>query len=66
MRGAFLSLSGSSEVLKPSLLSLSWFARIWIWFVTARDKTLAWLQSKWTIGCKVLFEMSALDPGIEP
>ena len=29
------------KVLKPSLLSLSWFAKIWIWFVTARDKTHA-------------------------
>ena len=54
------------RVLKPKLLTLPWFARIWSSFVTARDKTLAWLQSKWTIGCKVLFEMSALDPGIEP
>ena len=33
------------RVLKPKLLTLPWFARIWSWFVTARDKTLAWLQS---------------------
>jgi hypothetical protein len=52
------------RVLKPKLLTLPWFAGIWSWFVTARDKTLAWLQMD--IRSKVLFEMSALDPGIEP
>jgi hypothetical protein len=49
------------RVLKPKLLTLPWFARIWSWFVTARDKTLAWLQSNWTIRSKVLCQLSILE-----
>lgn len=30
-------------ILKPKLLSLAWFAKMWSWFVTVRDTTLGWL-----------------------
>src|SRR6476660_9632648 len=31
-------------VLKPKLLTLSWFALAWRWFVTVRDKFIYWLR----------------------
>jgi hypothetical protein len=35
-------------VLKPKLLTLSWFALAWQWFVTVRDKFIYWLRRRWT------------------
>ena len=35
-------------VLKPKLLTLSWFAVAWQWFVTVRDKLICWLRQTWT------------------
>ena len=35
-------------VLKPKLLTLSWFAVAWQWFVTVRDKLVCWLRRTWT------------------
>src|ERR1700733_15769790 len=34
-------------VLKPKLLTLSWFAAAWHWFVTVRDKLIYWLRRTW-------------------
>ena len=33
-------------IVKPKLLTLSWFAKLWIWFVVCRGRVLAWLISK--------------------
>ena len=35
-------------VLKPKLLTLSWFAVAWQWFVTVRNKLVYWLRRTWT------------------
>jgi hypothetical protein len=35
-------------VLKPKLLTLSWFAVAWQWFVTVGDKLIYWLRRTWT------------------
>jgi hypothetical protein len=35
-------------VLKPKLLTLSWFAVAWHRFVTVRDKLIYWLRRTWT------------------
>ena len=45
-------------ILKPKLLTLPWFATIWTWFITTRDKTLGWLHGKWILGRKALFDLS--------
>ena len=34
-------------VLKPKLLTLTWFAVAWQWFVTVRDKLVYWLRQAW-------------------
>jgi hypothetical protein len=33
-------------VVKPKLLTLSWFARAWAWFVAVRDKTWRWVVKR--------------------
>ena len=33
------------RIVKPKLLKLPWFARLWNWFVAIRDRTLGWLRS---------------------
>jgi hypothetical protein len=33
-------------VVKPKLLTLSWFARAWVWFVAVRDKTWRWVVKR--------------------
>src|SRR6202048_238818 len=33
------------KTVKPKLLTLSWFAKLWAMFTTARDRTYAWLRS---------------------
>ena len=30
------------RLVKPRLLKLHWFARLWTWFVVVREKTLSW------------------------
>jgi hypothetical protein len=30
------------RVVKPRLLKIHWFARLWSWFVAIREKTLSW------------------------
>jgi hypothetical protein len=35
------------EVVKPKLLTLDWFARLWIRFVVLRRRAVGWLRS-WT------------------
>jgi hypothetical protein len=32
------------KIVKPKLLKLSWFARLWNWFVALRHRALAWLR----------------------
>ena len=31
------------RLVKPKLLKIYWFARLWSWFVIIREKTLGWL-----------------------
>ncbi|MGB6283476.1 MAG: hypothetical protein WBG18_03495, partial [Xanthobacteraceae bacterium] len=33
-------------VVNPKLLTLSWFARAWAWFVAVRDKTWRWVVKR--------------------
>ena len=33
------------RTVKPKLLTLNWFAKLWAMFTTARDRTYAWLRS---------------------
>jgi hypothetical protein len=33
------------RIVKPKLLKLPWFARLWNWFVTIRYRALGWLRS---------------------
>ena len=33
------------KIVKPKLLKLPWFARLWGWFVALRDRALGWLRS---------------------
>ena len=32
------------EIVKPKLLTLPWFARLWNWFVARRNNVLGWLR----------------------
>ena len=32
------------KIVKPKLLKLPWFARLWNWFVALRDRALGWLR----------------------
>ena len=51
------------EIVKPKLLTLPWFARLWNWFVSRRDSVLGWIGRTLTFdpsvalddppGCKV-------------
>ena len=36
-------------IMKPNLLTMPWFARIWGWFTAFRDNTLGWLRSTWKL-----------------
>jgi len=38
------------EIVKPKLLTLPWFARLWNWFVARRDRVLGWLCQAPTFG----------------
>ena len=38
------------EIVKPKLLTLPWFARLWHWFVARRDRALGWLCQALTFG----------------
>ncbi|MDB5569450.1 MAG: hypothetical protein JWN93_633 [Hyphomicrobiales bacterium] len=42
-------------VVKPKLLSMRWFARLWFWFVDVRTHVLAWLTSTraWSVALRV-------------
>ena len=42
-------------ILKPKLLTLPWFAKIWSWFVPIRKKLLQWFHRKWIVGAQILF-----------
>lgn len=33
--------------VKPKLLTLSWFARLWMWFIAIRDSILRGLRRAW-------------------
>jgi hypothetical protein len=33
------------RVVKPKLMTLGWFAKIWTWWVALRDKVTAWASS---------------------
>ena len=33
------------RIVKPKLLKLRWFARLWNWFVALRERALVWLRS---------------------
>lgn len=35
------------EVVKPKLLMLPWFAKVWGWFTDLRDQLLTWIRSTW-------------------
>jgi hypothetical protein len=35
------------NIVKPKLLTLPWFAKIWNWFVAIRGKFLQWLRRQW-------------------
>ena len=41
-------------VVKPKLMTLSWFAEIWIGFVAIRERILRWLRRKWAWRHRVL------------
>lgn len=43
------------RVVKPKLMMLGWFARMWIWFVTFRNKVIPWPS-------KIPLEASRLSP----
>lgn len=32
------------RIVKPKLLTLAWFARLWRWFVVLRGRALRWLR----------------------
>jgi hypothetical protein len=32
------------KIVKPKLLTLPWFARLWSWLLTVRDHALAWFR----------------------
>jgi len=32
------------RIVKPKLLTLPWFARLWNWFVVLRGRALAWFR----------------------
>ena len=32
------------KIVKPKLLKLPWFARLWGWFVALRDRALGWFR----------------------
>jgi hypothetical protein len=32
------------KIVKPKLMSLPWFARLWSWFVALRGRALRWLR----------------------
>lgn len=38
------------EIVKPKLLTLPWFARLWNWVVARRDGVLGWLSRILTSG----------------
>ncbi len=39
-------------IVKPKLLQLPWFRKLWTWFVGIRGKALGWLRRKWMLGFK--------------
>jgi hypothetical protein len=43
------------KLVKPQLLKLPWFARVWTWFVGARRQSWLWLLAKWTRGRKTAY-----------
>ena len=43
------------RVVKPKLMMLGWFAKLWVWFVTLRNKVIPWPS-------KIPLEASRLSP----
>ena len=43
-------------IVKPRLLELAWFARLWGWFVAIRDPALRWLLTRaaWILRLRIL------------
>lgn len=38
------------EIVKPKLLTLPWFARLWSWFASRRERVLGWFFQALTFG----------------
>jgi hypothetical protein len=34
------------RMVKPKLMTIGWFARMWTWFVDLRDKVIAWVSRR--------------------
>lgn len=43
--GSLLVVDRLFKIVKPKLLKLPWFARLWNWFVAVRERALVWLRS---------------------
>ena len=44
------------EIVKPKLLTLPWFARLWNWFIVRRDLALGWLCQALTLGHSIVLD----------
>ena len=42
------------KIVKPKLLTLSWFLVLWMWFCSARDSTFSRVRTAWTRTRKAL------------
>ena len=44
--GSLLIVEGLFRMVKPKLMTIGWFARMWTWFVDLRDKVIAWVSRR--------------------
>lgn len=44
--GSLLIVERLFRAVKPKLMTIGWFARMWTWFVGLRDKVIAWVSRR--------------------
>ena len=49
------------KIVKPKLLTLSWFLVLWMWFCSARDSTFSRVRTAWTRTRKALEQCVGRD-----
>ena len=44
--GSLLIVERLFRTVKPKLMTIGWFARMWTWVVGLRDKVIAWVSGR--------------------